>query len=86
MEDIKIRKPNYPFKIIAQSELCKTRQKFDKKKFKMLVNGKSALPYSEIYGPTYLYETKKIPPREKYFNDLNYSELSLADYKNIQKL
>ena len=45
---MKQRKPKHPFNIVAQSSICKTRKKFDRKKFNTLLNGKSVLPYDQI--------------------------------------
>ena len=85
VKDLKYRKPNHPFKFVGQSEICKTNKKFDKKKFKRLINGKSIMPYDQITSWKYLIETENIPPREHYYNKLNYNELSLEDYKNVKK-
>ena len=41
VDDIKSRHPEYPWKILKQSEICETNKKFDDKKFSILKNGKS---------------------------------------------
>ena len=70
VKDMKVRNPNYPFKILAQSDLCLTDKVFDEEKFELLKNGKSRLPYEKLTMP-YLFETSQVPAKEDYFSDLS---------------
>ena len=70
VKDMKVRNPNHEFKILAQSDLCLSNNKFDQEKFDMLKNGKSRLPYEKLTMP-YLFETTRVPDRSDYFSDLS---------------
>ena len=70
VKDMKVRNSNHEFKILAQSDLCLSNNKFDQEKFDMLKNGKSRLPYEKLTMP-YLFETTRVPDRSDYFSDLS---------------
>ena len=70
VKDMKVRNPNHPFKILAQSDLCLSNNEFDQEKFDMLKNGKSRLPYEKLTMP-YLFETTQVPDKADYFSDLS---------------
>ena len=70
VKDMKVRNPYHQFKILAQSDLCLSNNKFDQEKFDMLKNGKSRLPYEKL-TMKYLFKTTRVPDRSDYFSDLS---------------
>ena len=70
VKDMKIRNPDHPFKILAQSDLCLSNNEFDEAKFDILKNGKSRLPYEKL-TMAYLTETTEVPDKADYFSDLS---------------
>lgn len=85
VKDLKFRKPDHKFSLIAQSEICLDKNgEFDQQRFDTLIDGKSCLPYDMINSAQILLETKCIPEREQYYNKLKESELSIEDYENLK--
>jgi len=85
VNDLKFRKPEHKFSLIAQSEICLDKNgEFDQQRFNTLIDGKSILPYDMINSAQILLETKCIPEREQYYNKLKESELSSEDYENLK--
>ena len=84
VQDLKQRKPNHGFEILSQSDICKTGGIFDEKKFQLLKNGKSRLPYEKL-TLQYLYETEIVPPKKDYHSDLTNTDIDDSTYEDIKK-
>ena len=83
MQDLKTRKPNYPFNILRQSEICETNSKFDQKRFNILKNGKSSMPY-DLLTLNYLFKTTEVPPKEDYYSEIKCQSIDQATYDGIK--
>ena len=84
VKDLKERNPNHPFKILSQSKICLTNDKFDEEKFEMLKNGKSRLPYEKLTIP-YLFETTQVPGKVDYYSALSNTHIDEETYLDIKK-
>ena len=83
VKDLKTRNPNHNFKILSQSNICFTKGKFDPKKFEILKNGKSRLPYEFLTMP-YLFKTTQVPPKEDYYSMLSDTHIDDETYEDIK--
>ena len=80
---MKVRNPDHPFKILAQSDLCLSNDEFDKQKFDMLKKSKSRLPYEKL-TMKYLFETTRVPDKADYFSDLSKFSFFMKEKKNLK--
>ena len=85
VQDLKKRKPNHPFEILAQSQVCQTDGVFDETKFSMLKNGKSKLPYDKLTWD-YLFSTTEVPPEKDYHSELTNTDIDKSTYEDIKKI
>ena len=83
VQDLKKRKPDHPFEILAQSNICKTGSVLDEKKFNMLKNGKSKLPYDKLTIP-YLLQTTTVPCKKDYYSELTNTGIDDETYEDIK--
>ena len=83
-QDLKQRKPFHSFNIVKQSSICKSRGKFNAKKYDTLIKGKGLMPYSAMKSVDYLKKTKKPPPKSHYFNDLKFEPIDDQTYTDIK--
>ena len=84
VQDLKKRKPDHPFEILSQSEICETNGVFDDKKFAMLKNGKSKLPYDKLTWQ-YLMETENVPCKKDYHSELTKTDIDDDTYEDIKR-
>ena len=54
------------------------------KKFNILKNGKSSLPY-DLLTLNYLFQTTEVPDKEAYFSDLKFKSIDQETYEDIKK-
>ena len=68
---------------MSQSEICYTNGKFDEKKFQILKDGKSRLPYDNL-TMEYLFSTKKVPEKPAYYSSLKDTNIDDQTYEDIK--
>ena len=84
VKDLKIRKPNHPFKILSQSDICLSNDGFDQERFEVLKSRKSRLPYEKLTMP-YLFETTQVPEKVDYYSALSNTHIDEDTYSDIKK-
>lgn len=80
-----LRESNHDFKILKQTFLTKTKNKFDPEKYDMVLQ-KSFFPYEYCQSYEVMERTKKIPPKKAFYSTLTEKTISREEYRFAKKV
>ena len=80
-----LSKTDNSYEILKQSDIVKTNNVYDPKKFKMLLK-KSFFPYEYCTNLKLMKKTKKIPPIEAFHSSLRETTISPENYQFAKKV
>ena len=75
-----LKDSNHDYKILKQTSLVKSNNKFDKEKYNMVL-GKSFFPYEFCRDLNQMYSVKKLPKRIEFYSQLSEKSISKEEHK-----